>query len=153
MAGDFNAIRFPEEHSKGGSLNSVMRRFFEVLEDLELRDLPLHGGIFTWNGGRNNHMKSRLDRFLISEEWEDLFSGPIQSLLPRPMSNHHPILLDGGGMRRGPTLFRFENVAEGGGVLVHFTGLVGRVVFPRFWEFYPDGEVEGSETGAKILES
>ena len=51
VVGDFNAIRFPEERSKGGSLNSAMRRFYEVLEDLELRDLPLQGGIFTWSGG------------------------------------------------------------------------------------------------------
>ena len=51
MVGDFNAIRFPEERNKGGSLNSAMRRFYEVLEDLELRDLPLQGGIFTWSGG------------------------------------------------------------------------------------------------------
>ena len=110
VAGDFNAIRFLEECSKGGSLNSAMRRFSEVLEDLELRDLPLQGGIFTWSGGRNNQIKSRLDRFLISEEWEVLFSGSVQSLLPRPTLDHHPILLDGGGMRRGPTPFRLKNM-------------------------------------------
>ena len=55
-------------------------------------------------------MKSRFDRFLISEEWEDFFNGSIQSLLPGPTSDHHPILLDGGGMRRGPTPFRSENM-------------------------------------------
>ena len=63
VARDFNAIRFPEERSKGGSLNGAMRRFSEVLEDLELRDLPLQGGIFMWSGGRNNQTKSRLDHF------------------------------------------------------------------------------------------
>ena len=110
VARDFNAIRFPEERSKGDSLNGAMRRFSEVLEDLELRDLPLQGGIFMWSGGRNNQTKSRLDHFLIFEEWEDLFSGLVQSLLPRPTSDHHLILLDGGGMRRGPTSFRFENM-------------------------------------------
>ena len=40
--GDFNVIRFPEECSKEGRANSTMRRFSEVIEDLELRDLPLH---------------------------------------------------------------------------------------------------------------
>ena len=39
IAGDFNAILSPEEHSRGGNLNSNMRRFSEVIENLELKDL------------------------------------------------------------------------------------------------------------------
>ena len=34
-------IKFPRERSRGGGLSSTMRRFSEVLEDLELRDIPL----------------------------------------------------------------------------------------------------------------
>ncbi|KAJ9682358.1 hypothetical protein PVL29_018304 [Vitis rotundifolia] len=34
VAGDFNAILSPEEHSRGGSLNSDMRRFSDVIEEL-----------------------------------------------------------------------------------------------------------------------
>ena len=52
---------------------------------------------------------SRLNRFLVSEDWESHFNGVVQCILPRPMSNHFPILLDGGRVRRGPTPFRFEN--------------------------------------------
>lgn len=44
VAGYFNMIIFPMERSRGGRLSFAMRRFFEVVEDLELRDLPLHGG-------------------------------------------------------------------------------------------------------------
>ena len=36
-------IRFLRERSMGGGLPSTMRRFSEVLEDLELRDIPLQG--------------------------------------------------------------------------------------------------------------
>ncbi|RVW31827.1 putative ribonuclease H protein [Vitis vinifera] len=43
VAGDFNAILRPEESSRGGSLNSIMRRFAEVIEELELKDLPWSG--------------------------------------------------------------------------------------------------------------
>ena len=65
VAGDFNMIRFPSEHSRGGRPSPTMRRFSEVIKDLELRDLPLQGGLFTWSGGLNNWLKSRIDRFLI----------------------------------------------------------------------------------------
>ena len=68
------------------------------------------------SGGRNNCAKSRLDRFLVSSNWENHFSGVVQYILPRPVSYHFPILLDGGGIRSNPTPFRFENIwlkAEG----------------------------------------
>ena len=61
VAGDFNAILNSEECNRGRSLNSNMRRFSEVIEDLELKDLPVIGGPFTWNRGVNNQSFSRLD--------------------------------------------------------------------------------------------
>ena len=87
-----------------------MRRFAEIVDDLGLVDLPLQGGEFTWNGGLNNQAWARLDRFLVSPSWLDQFSGVTQSRLSRPISDHFPIVLEGGGIRRGPTPFRFENM-------------------------------------------
>ncbi|RVX19928.1 hypothetical protein CK203_004741 [Vitis vinifera] len=61
----------------------------------------IHGGPFTWSGGLNSQAMSRLDRFLVSEDWEGHFNRVVQCTLPRPVSDHFPILLDGGGVRRG----------------------------------------------------
>ena len=66
--------------------------------------------MFTWSGGFNNRLKSRIDWFLISEDWEVHFQGAIQFVLARPVSDHFIILLDGGGMRKGSMPFRFENM-------------------------------------------
>ncbi|KAJ9683534.1 hypothetical protein PVL29_019210 [Vitis rotundifolia] len=93
-----------------------MRKFAETVNELGLVDLPLQGGDCTWNGGHNNQTWARLDRFLVSPSWIDQFSGINQCRLPRPVSDHFPIMLVGGGIRRGPTPFRFENMwlkAEG----------------------------------------
>ena len=53
---------------------------------------------------------SKLDRFLVSEDWEGHFKGVVQCTLPRPASDHFPILLDGEGVSKGPVPFRFENM-------------------------------------------
>ena len=46
----------------------------------------------------------------MTQNWLDQFSGVVQSRLLRPTSDHFPILLKGGGLRRGLSLFRFENM-------------------------------------------
>ena len=91
-------------------MTGAMRRFAQVVDDLELLDIPLQGGVASWSGGRNNQVWARLDRFLVTQDWLDCFSGIIQCRLPRPTSNHFPILLKGGGVRKGPSPFRFENI-------------------------------------------
>ncbi|RVX17155.1 hypothetical protein CK203_003428 [Vitis vinifera] len=53
---------------------------------------------------------SKLDLFLVLEDWECHFSGVVQCTFPRPMYDHCPILLDGGGVRSGPIPFRFQNM-------------------------------------------
>ena len=70
--GDFNEILSPEERSEGGRISNSMRRFADILNDMGLRDLPLQGGPFTWRVGLNGRSKSRLDRFVVSADWESL---------------------------------------------------------------------------------
>ena len=91
-------------------MTAAIRRFAQIIDELGLVDLPLQGGLFTWNGGQNDQSWARLDRFLMTQNWLDQFSGVLQSKLPRPISDHFPILLEGGGLRRGPSPFRFENM-------------------------------------------
>ena len=96
IGGDFNALRFPYERNRKGRLTSVMRKFSQIIDELELKDTPLNGGQYTWKGDLNDRRMERLDRFLFTDDWETLFGGANQSLLPIPLSDHHPILLKGG---------------------------------------------------------
>ena len=108
LGGDFNEILSPSERARGGNFSPQMRRFAEIVNELELRDLHLQGGLFTWSGGRNGRSMSRLDRFLVSSDWESQFCNVVQRSLPRPIFDHYPLLLDSDGVRSGPSPFRFE---------------------------------------------
>ncbi|RVX23718.1 Transposon TX1 uncharacterized 149 kDa protein [Vitis vinifera] len=98
------------ERSRQGRITPTMRRFAYIIDDLGLVDLPLQGGVFTWSRGLNNQSWARLDKFLVSPSWLDQFSVVLQRRLPRPISNHFPLLLEGGGLRRDHSPFRFENM-------------------------------------------
>ncbi|RVW43464.1 Transposon TX1 uncharacterized 149 kDa protein [Vitis vinifera] len=110
LGGDFNVILSQRERNRQGRLTGAMRIFAQTVDELELMDLPMQGGAFTWSGARDNQSWARLDRFLVTQQWLEMFSGVAQCRLQRPTSDHFPILLMGGGLRRGPTPFRFENM-------------------------------------------
>lgn len=82
VSGDFNMARFPSEKKNCNSFNRAMEEFSEFIEDMDLQDLPLLSGSFTWRKGDTHDIAARLDRFLISEEWEFSFRKIKQSILP-----------------------------------------------------------------------
>jgi hypothetical protein len=110
IGGDFNVVRYPTERLKGGSLASAMWAFTDFINELDLIDLPLIGGNYTWSSNPTRPAMSRLDRFLVSPEWDGLFASFVQSTLPCRLSDHFPILLDCGRIQGGKTSFKFENM-------------------------------------------
>uniref|UniRef100_A0A2N9HVH9 Elongation factor P C-terminal domain-containing protein n=1 Tax=Fagus sylvatica TaxID=28930 RepID=A0A2N9HVH9_FAGSY len=110
VGGDFNAIRFPSERLGASHFTSSMHAFSDFITSCRLRDLPLEGGLFTWSNNRENAVMSRIDRFLLSEDWDGFFPMILQKRLPRILSDHFPIILECGDFSRGRRPFRFENM-------------------------------------------
>lgn len=107
---DFNMIRYLCERNRPGGISPRMRRFYEIIDELKLCDLPLQGGIFTWRGGANGSKALRIDRFLFGTDWGDMGGTIIQTILPRTTSDHAPIVLETQAIQKGLSPFKFKNM-------------------------------------------
>jgi endonuclease/exonuclease/phosphatase family metal-dependent hydrolase len=61
-------------------------------------DLPLTGGLCTWSNSRS---WLRIDRFLVSPDWEARHPKVLQKRLLCLYSDHFPIVLARGGNKGG----------------------------------------------------
>lgn len=61
-------------------------------------------------GGTEQAINVKIRSIPFKEQLGGSFSNTSQTLLTRPLSDHSPILLEGGEVRRGKTPFRFENM-------------------------------------------
>ena len=85
-----------------------MRDFSDWICHHDLFDLPLRGADFTWSDLQKNAVMRRLDRFLVSLDWLETCFAVSQKALPRPISDHCPLLLETRVEDWGSPPFRFE---------------------------------------------
>ncbi|XP_059292427.1 uncharacterized protein LOC132045867 [Lycium ferocissimum] len=108
VCGDVNVTRYPNERSECQRITGAMTEFTDWINEMELFDPPLFGGSFTWRRGDNHMTASRIDRFVYSHQWEELFTQIKQDLLPRLYSDHNPIMLSCRDLSLKKSYFKFE---------------------------------------------
>ncbi|XP_077232680.1 uncharacterized protein LOC143870057 [Tasmannia lanceolata] len=91
----------------GRRANQYIRDFADFIAMFELVDLPLSGASFTWSRGQS---RSRLDHFLLSQDWVEAVPEVYQKVLAHSVSDHCPLVLDPRLESWGPPPFRFEIV-------------------------------------------
>ena len=95
VLGDFNSIRHHQDRlssSQSVANSSNMIEFNSWISDMDLEEVRSLGRKFTWCRPNGSAM-SRLDRFLLSDNWLSLWPDTTQFVLDRDYSDHCPILL------------------------------------------------------------
>jgi hypothetical protein len=88
-----------------------MGRFKTALDELELREKPLHGRKFTWSSSHNSQNEvtmPRIDRMFLSTAWEELFPTAHLQAWASTISDHCLLILQGEIEKLKFKGFRFE---------------------------------------------
>ena len=86
-----------------------MRKFNKFIRESKLLEIPLSNGKFSWSREGRTVSRSLLDRFLVTDDWDESFVDTRASQKERLASDHFPILLEFGAFEWGPSPFRFCN--------------------------------------------
>jgi hypothetical protein len=94
IGGDFNILRSPDEKNNDNYDDRWSFLFNAIIDGLCLQELQMSGWKFTWANNLVNPTYEKLDRVLMSTEWEHKF--PLSSVvaLNRDISDHTPLLLN-----------------------------------------------------------
>ena len=112
LCGDFNVVRREDERKGIQGFSSQKKEidgFNRFIESNSLLDIPRVGKKYTWFKA-NGTAKSRLDRFLVSEEWLQLWPAAKQYVQPRMVSDHCALVLKSYAKDWGPKPFRSFDV-------------------------------------------
>jgi len=109
LIGDFNLVRSPAEKSNGLVNQSLVNAFNDTIQQLAAIEIPLLGRTFTWSNGQPEPTQATLDRAFVNLQHTTTFPNSFLSPLPKPTSDHTPILLSTSSTIPRPKAFWFEN--------------------------------------------
>jgi len=108
LVGDFNLIYKEEDKNNDNYNRAMMGRFRRLINDLAIKEIPLHGRKYTWSNQQNNPTLVKLDRVFCSVDWEDLFPYCLLQSMASEDSDHCPLLLGLQDNKSGRRRFHFE---------------------------------------------
>lgn len=111
VTGDFNIVRFTEERGGGDTNVADGNQFNNTIRDLQLMDLLVVDKKYTWSSLRESPSLAKLDRILVSPEWEYHYPLAVVQACHRLTSDHVPLnLIIGGNDHCKKRQLRFEKM-------------------------------------------
>lgn len=93
VLGDFNLIKKAKEKNDRNINLQMMGRFNSAVDDLELTEYPLLGRRFTWSNECDNVTVTKIDRILVSKDWDLKFPNYQLTLTTSSILDNYPLLL------------------------------------------------------------
>lgn len=109
LAGDFNLIYKASDKNNSNINRAMMGRFRRMINDLALKEIPLHGRKYTWSNQQDNPVLVKLDRAFCSVDWEIMFPNVLLQSAASLDSDHCPLILGLRDNMFGKRRFHFES--------------------------------------------
>lgn len=108
VLGDFHMILRASEKNNTNINRAMMAKFRSFVDDHELKELYMHGRMFTWSNERNVPTLTKIDRVLTSVDWELAFPDNLLQALSTSVLDHAPLHLSTSMHFSQKKRFRFE---------------------------------------------
>ena len=95
VLGDFNMIYGVEDKNNQLVNFRMLNRFKNTIDNLQLAPLALHGRRFTWCNEQQDPTMTKIDHFLASAEWLEIFPRTDLQAMASLGSDHCPLFLQG----------------------------------------------------------
>ncbi|XP_074305087.1 uncharacterized protein LOC141640024 [Silene latifolia] len=95
IGGDFNCVLTEDERVGGSFSRQDAEDFRQCLHQCEVLDSPAMGALYTWNNKQcpADRVYSRMDRFLVNQEWLNEFPLLYAHFLPEGTFDHTPCVV------------------------------------------------------------
>lgn len=109
ILGDFNLIYRACDKNNARVNHRLMNRFRWILDELELKELHLHGRQFTWSSETDNPTQTKIDHVFYTQEWEAEHPHCYLQAIGTSVSDHCPMVLACKPFHRRYKGLRFES--------------------------------------------
>jgi exonuclease III len=108
IIGDFNMILHACEKNNENLDRRTMAAFRNFVNMEELKEVYMHGRTFTWSSERRVPTLSKIDRALVSVDWDLKYPNSLLQAISSAVSDHAPLHLSMNVGHHSKRRFRFE---------------------------------------------
>lgn len=109
LFGDFNLVRSAADKNNGQFNPTLAAAFNDAIQNLNVSEIELSDRLYTWTNKQQFPILARLDRAFTDNAANSAFPLISLSSLPRPTSDHTPLLLSVSTSLPRSSFFHFEN--------------------------------------------